>query len=445
MNVEGFGLWTFARAALRVVLLIAFVWPMIDRKRRFARILAGAATVILFAMVRAHPFFSGSTAMAFFLRQVMQTVGACLALLLMSTGQKLFSVYVACVFSFATGIWKSIVSPYYWQEEAYSLFSLIHTGVLSALEGTCGEFLLHAGILLLIRSFFRMQPDRHMQGSQAALVLFPILMNWSVFSIFDSLLYNQALLPAQTRSTVAAVLILLQASALFLIAMAEQYFFSVRRSEEAEIERHLLSDACVRMEALRQSDEALRVLRHDMQNHLSTLMTMNQTGEDAAGYIDALIAEIAGSAQSFDSGNSTVDCVLAQKNDVCRRAGIRLEAYVRFKDMEFLKPTEACVLFANCLDNCIEAVASLPEEERRIVVSCAGIGGCMVAKFSNPCKGVRECENGLPKTTKADGSGHGYGLKSVEMILRRHAGTLLVGQRDGVFTVTWMIPMKEMD
>ena len=36
-------------------------------------------------------------------------------------------------------------------------------------------------------------------------------------------------------------------------------------------------------------------------------------------------------------------------------------------------------------------------------------------------------------------------LKSVDLIVRKHGGTLIVGQESGIFTATWMIPMKEQN
>lgn len=53
-------------------------------------------------------------------------------------------------------------------------------------------------------------------------------------------------------------------------------------------------------------------------------------------------------------------------------------------------------------------------------------------------------ENQL-QTSKKDAANHGYGLKNVQAVLKKHQGTLTLKEEDQRFVVTWMIPSPSND
>ena len=61
----------------------------------------------------------------------------------------------------------------------------------------------------------------------------------------------------------------------------------------------------------------------------------------------------------------------------------------------------------------------------------------------NSFEGNLMFENGLPKTTKKDEIFHGYGMKSIKMIVEKYDGNLTVAVKDGIFNLDILFPLKQ--
>ena len=48
----------------------------------------------------------------------------------------------------------------------------------------------------------------------------------------------------------------------------------------------------------------------------------------------------------------------------------------------------------------------------------------------------------LPQTTKADKALHGFGLRSVNSVLKRYGGTMTITQEDNSYTASLLIPIN---
>ena len=97
----------------------------------------------------------------------------------------------------------------------------------------------------------------------------------------------------------------------------------------------------------------------------------------------------------------------------------------------------------NALDNAIEAAEKVPSWEARVVsVRAWSRGGLAFLCVENSCVGrVALGEDGLPATSKEDPDYHGFGLRSIRDIARRHGGNLTLEPADGRFSLTVLLPM----
>lgn len=65
----------------------------------------------------------------------------------------------------------------------------------------------------------------------------------------------------------------------------------------------------------------------------------------------------------------------------------------------------------------------------------------LVINIVNPVKEIPVFEGGLPKTTKKDYFHHGFGLKSIQYMVKKYDGNLNVSIEDGCFSLKILIPI----
>ncbi|ETY71827.1 ATP-binding protein [Bifidobacterium moukalabense] len=98
-------------------------------------------------------------------------------------------------------------------------------------------------------------------------------------------------------------------------------------------------------------------------------------------------------------------------------------------------------LFGNALDNAIEACEKLADEERRVIKLTGVMRGRLASiNIVNYFDELDRNGQGEIITTKSDKTSHGYGLKSIRMIVARLGGDMSVTTENGIFDVSIMLP-----
>lgn len=95
---------------------------------------------------------------------------------------------------------------------------------------------------------------------------------------------------------------------------------------------------------------------------------------------------------------------------------------------------EICICLGNLLDNAIEAAAGL-DKERTIRVRVMTEGGNMVINVKNRYKGTLHKKEGCYFTSKNDDREHGLGLLSVQQIVEKYYGSMVICDENNVFDV----------
>ena len=86
------------------------------------------------------------------------------------------------------------------------------------------------------------------------------------------------------------------------------------------------------------------------------------------------------------------------------------------------------------MDNALEAVRAVEEQQKRVVNLIVRAQGDMVTiQADNYYQGDLTFRDGLPLTTKADASSHGFGMRSIRMLVQKYGGAMTASARDGVF------------
>lgn len=211
-------------------------------------------------------------------------------------------------------------------------------------------------------------------------------------------------------------------------------------------------------EAMEQQHFEVRRLKHDLANHIQVLSALPE--EKRASYAAELSGNTAFSHSFAYCSDSTVNAVLTVKKSAMERCHIRLNAEI---DIPLPLPydrTDLCALYANALDNAMEACMKLNESQREIFLKSKAKKGVFCLEISNPDPGAGESgsvkqtkkragslsekrseHSPLLPTSKPDKTNHGFGLQSIQEIVKRYHGRLEIRTEDGVFDLFLYLPL----
>lgn len=201
-------------------------------------------------------------------------------------------------------------------------------------------------------------------------------------------------------------------------------------------------------ETLLQMYERKSILVHDMKNHMLAIAKMVEEDQEkeAIAYIAQITGEMQQSRNVICTDHKMLDSVLNMKIQEALEAQIKVQC--KCDDMRNLKLTlvEICALFANLLDNAIEANKRLPTgAERKMDVVCKKRGAMLIVSVSNPVwMGAETGTETSFETTKEDKNMHGFGLLSVKKVIKGHDGYMKTDVRDNMFhIVVYLIGFKK--
>lgn len=132
-----------------------------------------------------------------------------------------------------------------------------------------------------------------------------------------------------------------------------------------------------------------------------------------------------------------VNAVLSAKMQRAEEEGIVCECQVDLKEIPAVDDIDLCVLFANTLDNAIEACSKMKERQNRhISVKARCMGGQFSYEIINSKENTVTERDGVLATDKEDSGSHGIGLRSVRAVVDKYGGEMEVSYTDETFSVT---------
>lgn len=227
-------------------------------------------------------------------------------------------------------------------------------------------------------------------------------------------------------------------SDILLLLLLFGMFSESQTERELEVVRTLWDQACQQYELERTTIEAINCKCHDLKHRLLQVQSRNDGAVDLSDIADS----VAIYDSSINTGSEPLDVVLTSKSLYCQHNCIQLACIADGSCLSFMDVSDLYVLFGNLLDNAIEAALGVDDLGRRYVRVSVNRHGCMVyIEVENCFNGQVSFSNDLPVTTKADKSNHGYGTLSITQIVQKYDGSLSFLAKDGVFTVSMVIPV----
>jgi hypothetical protein len=175
------------------------------------------------------------------------------------------------------------------------------------------------------------------------------------------------------------------------------------------------------IEKVKQSEQELRMLRHDMRLFLDGLSVciQNQATDKALEMISSYCVHIENTRLIHFCEFDTVNYILSAFASKCDHDEIAFEWDVTLTQLDKDELLFGSILL-NALDNAYNAQQNLPASDRKIQLLLKNMGNKLLLSVKNPTKEEPIFRDGFPVSTTP---GHGYGTQSIRYLSERLGGT----------------------
>lgn len=215
--------------------------------------------------------------------------------------------------------------------------------------------------------------------------------------------------------------------------VVENYEERIEKTEILQKNRMYLKQ----LEILQQSRQNIRILRHDLKNHLQLISSYLEKGEyeKAADYIESMEELQSVKGEYVKTGNVAVDSILNYKLEVIeRQTGCKPQLQIDIPCESMISEADLNIVLGNLLDNAGEALQK--SDEKHLDIRLKYERGILYLSIYNSFDGVvYKSSNSKFKTRKRDDVKHGYGLQSVERVVKKYSGIMRITHDEQMFCV----------
>ncbi len=194
-------------------------------------------------------------------------------------------------------------------------------------------------------------------------------------------------------------------------------------------------------ESMVQNINRTSAMRHEWKNNLIAMELMYKQGktEELGKYMKKINNQLSALPASHYSENFTINAIVQNSAERARRHNINFRANIYVPKELNISDMDLCSLIINMLDNSIDACNNMPENIKRFIE----FNAIMKNDFLNiSCKNsycgavlVSSSESNVFETTKINKENHGFGLRQMNMIVKKYGSLLDISYGNGVFKI----------
>lgn len=215
----------------------------------------------------------------------------------------------------------------------------------------------------------------------------------------------------------------------FLVLDAGILYLYRKISEQAKYEkRSLLIEQQQEMTAkyyedLQENYEKTQKILHDMKKHLQTINELKHLDEKTQrDYQEELLKSIEDIRLQFVCNDRILCAIIWNKIQMCERYGIDFDVSMQDILFDFMNKTDVTALFANLLDNGIEACLASDRQKKEIFLRIHSFKEYVVIKMKNTLGKSPQMKSNRFISTKL---GHlGLGMSIMEEIAEKYCGNI---------------------
>ena len=222
----------------------------------------------------------------------------------------------------------------------------------------------------------------------------------------------------------------------FGIGVALYYAVWLKSIEDVE-ERLMIQQMVLERQWKKDIEEEtkkLRILRHDMNNHIAVLKLLCDSGQEdeLKEYIEEMYHKIERANDVVVTESTTLASLVSTKKMRAKDLGIKFDSKLILKELN-ISDMDISILFGNLLDNAIEAAQKANKKWIDLVVEEKS--DCFIVVCENSYKDAPKKKGEVFVTSKEDEDSHGMGIKSMKQVIEKYKGEIAISFENNVFTV----------
>lgn len=192
-------------------------------------------------------------------------------------------------------------------------------------------------------------------------------------------------------------------------------------------------------EIIQQSNNAMKLIRHDMKNHIYILEELYQNGkkEEAVSYINTMLHTI-DKNEFANSNNFVIDSIMNFKLRILKDTDTKITLNICVPQTINILAYDITVILGNLMDNSITALLQCAERKLDIKISTKMDN--LIILIDNSFDGKIIEKDGKLQTTKIGRKMSGLGISSIEKILENYGGEIRTSYTHNEFSVAVLIP-----
>ncbi len=179
-----------------------------------------------------------------------------------------------------------------------------------------------------------------------------------------------------------------------------------------------------------------RSFRHDYKNHILCLRNLiaDNNISDAVDYLNELSKTADNKQKYFDTGNNMINALLTDKSDNASSSNINIEFNGLIPESG-IKNIDLCTIFANAIDNAIEACKKDSSNSIKTISIESNIKkGYYFLTITNPFfEDINIDSNGKIQTSKSDKEHHGFGVLNIKNTVNKYDGHTEIDNSNKMF------------
>lgn len=237
---------------------------------------------------------------------------------------------------------------------------------------------------------------------------------------------------------------LILASTIVIILLFVKVIKDNKIKSQNEIMKNKLDMQYEHYLSVQESHMKVRKLYHDLNNHISTIDNLKNNSKEVNEYVNNLKGEIKEFKSIYNTGNMILDIIITEKSEICSKKGIKFICDINFSKVDFIKPIDVSSIFANILDNAIEACDKIKDENINKYIRIKGTisKSYFVLKCENSKVNMIKLNENKLLSDKMDKFKHGIGIQSIKSSLEKYEGEILFEDEKNKFTLNIYIPLK---
>lgn len=268
---------------------------------------------------------------------------------------------------------------------------------------------------------------------------------WALFcivpSLYNALVYLLFMVDLsglkQTNNLISIIIATLMVMGYYLVIII--YFRQAQQQFLMQSEQQLLQtqvNALVsQSDAVKNAEEEIAICRHDMRHYIQNIQALLQSGDTktAIGFLGNYDEMFQNTKVPYYCENHTINAVLSYYLQNAQSEGIEVKTKLNISEELPVDAIEICTVFANAIENAVNACRKLPEGEKKLIELTCVSKPHFVFEIANTFIGnVQFDENGFPLSKE---EGHGIGTMSIAAFVKKNQAIIGYKTTDGMFRV----------